>query len=265
MEKNKALVIDDEQIVLDSVSKILKDENYEVDVSLSGREGLNQAIQREYDIVLTDIRMPDIGGMRVLRDVKRAKPSLPVVIITGYASVKSAVQAMKLGAADYIEKPFTPDQLLKATERSLEVSNRTKSSISKIRKEREMMKEAQQLSEWPNEQVGAGRTFKGIPASPGVIEGQATVITGHTDLLRIKTDTILVYPYMSPELTTIFPWIKGVVADHGGNLASAATIAREHGIPAVVGTLAATESINDGDIICVDGTRGHVEIISRAQ
>jgi len=122
MEKNKALVIDDEQIILDSVSKILKDENYEVDVSLSGREGLNQAIQKEYDIVLTDIRMPDIGGMRVLRDVKRSKPSLPVVIITGYASVKSAVQAMKLGAADYIEKPFTPDQLLKAVDSALDIA-----------------------------------------------------------------------------------------------------------------------------------------------
>ena len=120
MEKNKALVIDDEQIVLDSVNKILKDENYEVDVSLSGREGLDQAIKKEYDIVFTDIRMPDIGGMRVLRDVKRAKPSLPVVIITGYASVKSAVQAMKLGAADYIEKPFTPDQLLRAVDAALD-------------------------------------------------------------------------------------------------------------------------------------------------
>ena len=122
MEKNKALVIDDEQIVLDSVSKILKDENYEVDVSLSGREGLNQAIKKEYNIVLTDIRMPDIGGMRVLRDIKRAKPSLPVVMITGYASVRSSVQAMKLGAADYIEKPFTPDQLLKAVASALDIA-----------------------------------------------------------------------------------------------------------------------------------------------
>ena len=122
MEKNKALVIDDEQVVLDSVTKILTEENYEVDVSLNGREGLNQAIQKEYDIVLTDIRMPDIGGMRVLRDIKRAKPSLPVVMITGYASVQSSVQAMKLGAADYIEKPFTPDQLLKAVDSALDIA-----------------------------------------------------------------------------------------------------------------------------------------------
>jgi DNA-binding NtrC family response regulator len=100
----KILVIDDEQVVLDSVTKILTDENYEVDVSLRGREGLELAIERAYDIVLTDIRMPYIGGMKVLRDIKRAKPSLPVVIITGYATVKSSAQAMKLGAADYNRK-----------------------------------------------------------------------------------------------------------------------------------------------------------------
>jgi len=122
MKPSKALVIDDEQVVLDSVTKILTDENYEVDVSLSGREGLQWAIGRDYDIVLTDIRMPDIGGMRVLRDIKRAKPSLPVVMITGYASVESSVQAMKLGAADYIEKPFTPVQLLKAVASALDIA-----------------------------------------------------------------------------------------------------------------------------------------------
>ena len=111
MKSFRALVIDDEQIVLDSVKKILQEEKYEVEVTLNGREGVQKAIQNDYDIVLTDIRMPDIGGMRVLRDIKRAKPSLPVVIITGYPSVKSAIQSMKLGAGDFIEKPFTPEQL----------------------------------------------------------------------------------------------------------------------------------------------------------
>jgi len=122
MGKKKVLVIDDEQIVLDSVSQILIDENYEVDVSLSGREGLDWAIERPYDIILTDIRMPDIGGMRVLRDIKRIKSSLPVLIITGYATTKSAVQAMKLGAAEYIEKPFEPEQLLEAVGRALGIT-----------------------------------------------------------------------------------------------------------------------------------------------
>lgn len=120
MKRKKALVIDDEGIVLDSVRKILEEENYEVDVTLSSRQGLDWAIQKEYDIVLADIRMPEIGGMRVLRDIKRARPSLPVVMITGYATVQSAVQAMKLGAADYLEKPFTPEQLLTAVTSALD-------------------------------------------------------------------------------------------------------------------------------------------------
>ena len=120
MEKKKTLVIDDEQIVLDSVSKILAAENYEVDVSLSGREAVDWALKRQYDIVLTDILMPDIGGMKVVRHIKRDKPSLPVVMIPGYATVKAAVQAMKLGAADYLEKPFTPDELLKAVGSALD-------------------------------------------------------------------------------------------------------------------------------------------------
>ena len=136
MKNMKVLAIDDEQIVLDSVSTILTDANYEVDTCLSGREGLSQAIEKKYDIVLTDIRMPDIGGMRVLRDVKRAKPSLPVVIVTGYATVKSAVQAMKLGAADYIEKPFTPDQLVEVVNSVLDIAaTQTPESQDLIHKE----------------------------------------------------------------------------------------------------------------------------------
>ena len=140
MEKKKALVIDDEQVVLDSVSKILTDENYEVDVTLSGREGIDQAIKENYDVVLTDIRMPDIGGMRVLRDVKRAKPSLPVVMITGYASIESSVQAMKMGAVDYLEKPFTPDQLLKAVASALDIAATQEPEEQAVVHKEEMLK-----------------------------------------------------------------------------------------------------------------------------
>ena len=75
----------------------------------------------------------------------------------------------------------------------------------------------------------------------------------------------MVYPFASPELTFIFPKIKGLVTDFGGLLAPAATIAREYGIPAVVGTSTATESINNGDVIRVDGTSGRVRIVARAQ
>jgi len=185
MEKNKALVIDDEQIVLDSVSKILTDENYEIDVSLSGREGLNQAIEKDYDIVLTDIRMPDIGGMRVLRDVKRAKPSLPVVIITGYASVKSAVQAMKLGAADYIEKPFTPDQLLKAVDAALDRAATQEPEVQDLIHKEEMIK---------------------------VLERAASDSEFFTNLLEYASDALDEYDLTGPEklalLTGDVEWIE---------------------------------------------------------
>ncbi|MBW2106175.1 MAG: response regulator [Deltaproteobacteria bacterium] len=172
MEKNKALVIDDEQIVLDSVSKILKDENYEVDVFLSGREGLNQAIEKEYDI-------------RVLRDIKRAKPSLPVVIITGYASVKSAVQAMKLGAADYIEKPFTPDQLLKAVDSALEIAATQEPEVQDLIHKEEIIK---------------------------VLERAASNSEFFTNLLEHATDALDEYDLTGPEklalLTGDVEWIE---------------------------------------------------------
>ncbi|MGE5842229.1 MAG: response regulator [Deltaproteobacteria bacterium] len=120
MAKKRVLVIDDEQIVLNSVHKILGQGDYEVEATLSGRQGLEWALEKSYDIVLTDVRMEDMGGMLILRDIKKAKPSMPVIIITGYANVQSAMQAMKLGAAEYIEKPFTPDQLLKAVKTAVD-------------------------------------------------------------------------------------------------------------------------------------------------
>jgi len=185
MAKKRALVIDDEQIVLDSVGKILKDENYEVDVSLNGREGLNEAIEQEYDIILTDIRMPDIGGMRVLRDVKRAKPSLPVVIITGYATVKSAVQAMKLGAADYIEKPFTPDQLLKAVDSAITMAITQEPEAQNLIHKEEMI---------------------------SVLERAASDSAFFTNLLEYATDALDDYDLTGPEklalLTGDVEWIE---------------------------------------------------------
>lgn len=119
METKKILVIDDEKIVLDSVVKILSEGAYTVDTTQSSKEGLRKGLTGSYDCILTDIRMPEIGGMKVLREIKREKPSVPVIIITGYATVESAVQAMKLGAAEYIEKPFTPDLLLSKVEKTL--------------------------------------------------------------------------------------------------------------------------------------------------
>ena len=119
MDKKKVLVIDDEQIVLDSIKKILQDTEFEVVPCSSSKEGLDMAVGSDYDLVLSDIRMPDIGGMKILREIRRKKPTLPVVMITGYATVESAVQAIKLGAEDFLEKPFTPDELIQTVRKAL--------------------------------------------------------------------------------------------------------------------------------------------------
>jgi DNA-binding NtrC family response regulator len=140
MEKKRVLVIDDERIVLDSITKILKGEDFEVEVTLSGRQGLEWALSKEYDIVLTDLRMPDIGGMRVLRDVKRAKPAMPVVMITGFGSVQSAVQAMKLGAAEYLEKPFDPETLVKVIQKALHIAATTPPEDQRLIHKEEILK-----------------------------------------------------------------------------------------------------------------------------
>ncbi len=119
MKRSRVLVIDDERIVVDSVRRILSAEGFDTEGALSAPEGLSRALSEEWDLVMTDIRMPEIGGMRILRDIKRERPRLPVLIITGYATVQSAVGAMKLGAADYVEKPFTPELLAGAVKEAL--------------------------------------------------------------------------------------------------------------------------------------------------
>ncbi len=140
MTKMRALVIDDDQRVLDKISEMLADEGYEVDVSLSGRQGLEWASHRHYDIVITDIRMPDISGMSVLRDIKMAKPSLPVIIISGHATIHSAEHALKLGATDYLEKPFSRSQLLEMVTSALEIAASQDTGEGQLTHKEELLK-----------------------------------------------------------------------------------------------------------------------------
>ena len=132
MEKVKVLAIDDEQIVLDSVRKILEEEGFDVHTAKESKAGLERALKEDFSLIMTDIKMPVIGGMRILRDVKRKKPHLPVVIFTGYATVQSAVQAMKLGASDYLEKPFTPNMLATAARKAIEKAGETEPDPQEI-------------------------------------------------------------------------------------------------------------------------------------
>lgn len=120
MDKPKILVIDDEEIVRKSCLRTLQPEGYEVSVVQSGIEGLKILEKEGFDLVLIDLKMPDMDGIEVLKRVKEGWPDTEVIIITGYGTVGSAVQAIKLGAFDYLEKPFTPEALLLVVSRAIE-------------------------------------------------------------------------------------------------------------------------------------------------
>jgi len=131
-EKPTVLVIDDEEIIRTSAKRILKD--YAVSTAPSGKAGLKEIQQKNFDLVLTDLRMPDIDGLEVLKQVKEIAPETEVIIITGYGTIKTAVEALKHGAYDYIEKPFTPEGLQNVVSRCLE-SKRLLIENLRLRKE----------------------------------------------------------------------------------------------------------------------------------
>jgi CheY-like chemotaxis protein/glycine cleavage system H lipoate-binding protein len=114
MEKKlNVLVVDDEQIVLDSVHKHLKKEDkYEVFTALSVRRATEIMLEHDIHIIMTDLMMPDIDGLEFMSMVKRENPHIPMIVITGYATINTALQSTQLGAFDYIAKPFTKKELL---------------------------------------------------------------------------------------------------------------------------------------------------------
>lgn len=121
MEKPKVriLVIDDEAIIHESCGRVLKEEGYEVETALSGREALEKLKEKRYDLVLSDIKMPGMSGVETLEKMRKDIPDITVVMFTGYSSVDTARDSMKLGAFDYIPKPFTPEELLSVVKKAL--------------------------------------------------------------------------------------------------------------------------------------------------
>jgi two-component system response regulator PilR (NtrC family) len=113
-------VIDDEPVIHDVLGQLLTSEGYEVELSSSGEEGLAKIEERFFDLVLLDLLMPGLKGIEVLQALRRIDPRALVIIITAYASVESAIEAMKMGAFDYIQKPFKHDELLMTIERALD-------------------------------------------------------------------------------------------------------------------------------------------------
>ncbi len=119
-ESAKILVIDDEEVICKGCRLILSDQGHSVESHMKGRAGLGAIREGQFDVVLLDMKLPDMDGMEILRAAREEKPSLYVIVMTGYSTVQNAVEAMKLGAIDYISKPFSDDELVLAVARALE-------------------------------------------------------------------------------------------------------------------------------------------------
>lgn len=108
----RILAVDDEKIVLDSLRKMLALGGYSIDTVESGEEALGLIRKRDYDFVFTDLKMPGMDGVEVTKAVRHLRPDIDVIVITGYATIETAVETVKFGAMDYVQKPFTEDELL---------------------------------------------------------------------------------------------------------------------------------------------------------
>ena len=102
------LVVDDERNIRNNLAMVLEAEDYKVDKSANGDDAILSVKQGRYDIAFVDIQMPKMDGLELLRYLRGLRPKMPVVILTAYGTVHRAVEAMKLGAVDFLEKPFDP-------------------------------------------------------------------------------------------------------------------------------------------------------------
>jgi len=113
------LVMEDEQSVAQGLQMVLKEGGYGVDLAVTGHSALDKFKQKFFDLLVADLRLPDMDGMEVIKEVKEARPETEVVVITGYATVASAVDAMKIGIFDYLPKPFTEDEFMTTVGKAL--------------------------------------------------------------------------------------------------------------------------------------------------
>jgi len=138
--KSKILIIDDEEVVLDSCAQILKGSDYQLATASDGSSGLALVRQYQPDLIFVDLKMPGISGFEVLEKIHEIDATIVAVVITGFATVSSAVDAMKKGAYDFLPKPFTPDEFRMITRRGIERRKLVLETIA-LRRERDMLRE----------------------------------------------------------------------------------------------------------------------------
>lgn len=173
--KARILAVDDEPVILDSFRKILVLEGYAVDTVETGQEALGLIQKNNYDFLFTDLKMPSMDGLEVTKAAKHLRPDIDVVIITGYGTIESAVSSMKYGALDYVQKPFTEDELITFINHAL------------IRRQKRLEDQVQAKVHLVTSLAGASPSHKRVNLPAGLF-----IAPGHTWLSLKENGTVTV-------------------------------------------------------------------------
>jgi CheY-like chemotaxis protein/glycine cleavage system H lipoate-binding protein len=173
--KARILCVDDEEVILDSFRKILVLDGYSIDTVQVGQEALGLLQSHHYDFVFTDLKMPSMDGVEVTKAVKQMRPDIDVIIVTGYATVETAVECMKLGAMDYVQKPFTEDELLAFVKKAL------------LKRQDRIQKQLK-----PKVHITHVSTLEGIGANEFAIPGGVFIAPGHAWASTFEDGTVRV-------------------------------------------------------------------------
>ncbi|WZL72027.1 response regulator [Clostridiaceae bacterium 35-E11] len=125
----KILIVDDEKNIRMTLSHCLKEQNFDIEIAINGDEALNRIKEDNFDLVMLDIKMPGLTGMEVLERIRQDGNKIDVIMMTAYGTIEKAVEAMKLGAIDFISKPFTPEEIRRIVNDVLERQNLTEAEL----------------------------------------------------------------------------------------------------------------------------------------
>ena len=168
--KARILAVDDEAVVLDSFRRILVLEGYNIDTVQSGTEALSLVRRNDYDFVFTDLKMPIMDGVEVVKAVKHLRPDVDLVVITGYGTIETAVETMQSGACEYVQKPFSADELAEF--------------VHKLVVKRQARQEALRQ---PTVRIVSPSQAEGTPVNEFCVPGGSFIAPGHT-WVRIEPD-----------------------------------------------------------------------------
>jgi DNA-binding response OmpR family regulator len=186
------LLMEDELSMANGLKMVLQEEGYDVDLAMTGQTALDKFNRKSFDLLVADLRLPDIDGMEVIKQVKEMRPEIEAIVITGYPSVSSAVESVRIGVYDYLRKPFTEDELKEAVGGALKKREEASLEEILIRSEKERLiqkseviavlnRASEDLPFWHDLMEKGSEALKGYRLS---LEAKGAIVSGDLNWIR---------------------------------------------------------------------------------